>query len=145
MPTIRAATAADFPAILDLLARNKLPPDGLEPHLATTLAAREGDRLVGCAALELYDGAALLRSVAVEAERRGEGLGQQLTRAALDLARARGARTVYLLTETAEAFFPKLGFRRVTRDEVEPAVKQSVEFTTACPASAVVMRLAFRG
>lgn len=145
MPSIRHATPADLPAILELLARNKLPPDGLEPHLATTLVAREGDRLVGCAALELYDGAALLRSVAVEAERRGEGLGQQLTRAALELARARGARTVYLLTETAAGFFPKLGFRRITRDDVEPAVKQSVEFTAACPATAVVMRLAFGG
>ncbi|MGH7319149.1 MAG: GNAT family N-acetyltransferase [Candidatus Rokuibacteriota bacterium] len=49
------------------------------------------------AAIELYDGAALLRSVAVEAERRGEGLGQNLTRAALELARERGAKTVYLL------------------------------------------------
>lgn len=139
--TIRAATAGDLPAILDLLKRSKLPPDGLEPHLATTLTARDGDRIVGCAAIELYDSAALLRSVAVEAKRHGEGLGQRLTRAALELARERGATKVYLLTETAGGFFPKFGFERVTRDQVEPAVKQSVEFTTACPATALVMAL----
>jgi amino-acid N-acetyltransferase len=139
--TIRPATSHELPAILELLRSNKLPPDGLEAHLATTLAARDENQLVGCAALELYDGAALLRSVAVAAERRGEGLGRKLTKAALDLARARGAKAVYLLTETAGSFFPKFGFQAITRDDVEPAVKQSVEFTTACPASALVMAL----
>jgi amino-acid N-acetyltransferase len=138
---IRPATARDLPAILDLLKRNKLPPDGLEPHLETTLTARDGAWLVGCAALELYDGAALLRSVAVEVERRGEGLGQQLARAALDLARTRGAKTVYLLTETADGFFTKFGFQPIARDQVQPAVTKSVEFTTACPTSALVMSL----
>jgi amino-acid N-acetyltransferase len=138
---IRPATALDLPAILDLLRHDKLPPDGLEAHLATTLAARDENQLVGCAALELYDGGALLRSVAVAAERRGEGLGQRLTRAALDLARTRGAKTVYLLTETADGFFMKFGFQQIARDQVQSAVRESVEFTTACPTSAVVMAL----
>ena len=128
--------------MLNLLALAKLPTAGLAAHLGTTLAARDDDRLVGCAALELYDGAALLRSVAVDATCRGQGLGQALTRAALALARSRGVKTVYLLTETAGGFFPKFGFTKTTREDVEPAVKQSVEFTGACPESAVVMQLA---
>jgi amino-acid N-acetyltransferase len=140
---IRPATPGDLPAIRHLLGRNKLPVDGLDGCLETTVTAVDGPDLVGCAALELYPGAALLRSVAVAAERRSQGLGQQLTRAALDLARARDVKTVYLLTETAGAFFPKFGFTRITRADVEPAVKQSVEFTKACPASALVMSLRF--
>lgn len=138
---IHSASTRDLPAIFDLLARSRLPADGLAEHLDTTFAAWDGTRLIGCAALELYAGAALLRSVAVEESRRGTGLGQALTRAALDLARARRAKTVYLLTETAGGFFPRFGFERIARDEVEAAVKQSAEFTTACPASALVMRL----
>jgi amino-acid N-acetyltransferase len=47
--------------------------------------------------------------------------------------------TVYLLTETAGAFFPKLGFRPIARADVAPAVLRSAEFTTACPRSALVM------
>jgi amino-acid N-acetyltransferase len=82
----------------------------------------------------------LLRSVAVDETRRGEGLGHQLTQAALDLARARGLKTVYLLTTTAATFFPRFGFREIARDEVDPAVQRSVEFTKACPASAAAMR-----
>jgi amino-acid N-acetyltransferase len=87
----------------------------------------------------MYDKAALLRSVAVDQARRGQGLGQQLTQAALSLAKQQGVTEVYLLTETAADFFPRFGFRPVSRAQVAPAVQGSVEFTTACPASALAM------
>ena len=135
------AQTADFPAVLDLLRRSNLPTDGLEQHLQTMLTARWDGRIVGCAAIERYGTAGLLRSVAVAAERRGEGLGQTLTRAALDLARGQRLKTVYLLTETAAEFFPKFGFRPVARDAVDPAVRQSIEFTELCPSTAIAMKL----
>ncbi len=138
-PIISPATPADLPAIFELLQRSALPRDGLDAHVATTLVARDANGLVGTAALELYGTAALLRSVAVAAEQRGRGLGAALTATALDLARRRGVRTVYLLTETAAEFFPRFGFRPVPRPAVDPAVLGSAEFTTACPASALVM------
>lgn len=141
-PDIAPAAPADLAAVFALLDANGLPRAGLDEHLATTLVARDQGRLVGCAALELYGRAALLRSVAVAAPLRGRGVGQALTSAALALARGRGVQTVYLLTETAAQFFPKFGFEVVTRASVEPAVLQSTEFTTACPASALVMALA---
>jgi amino-acid N-acetyltransferase len=143
--TIEAATAADLPAILALLARSGLPEAGLADHLATALVARAGGAIAGSAALEVYGEAALLRSVAVDAAWRGQGLGQALTRAALDLARRRGVVTVYLLTETAAGFFPRFGFRPVPRAAVAPAVQQSVEFTSACPASAQALALRLAG
>ena len=137
---IRAATPSDLPAVMILLEKDKLPVAGLKEHVATTLVAQRSARVVGCAAVEVYGTSGLLRSVAVNEERRGEGLGHQLTQAALDLARARGVTSVYLLTTTAEQFFPRFGFREVAREDVDPAVRASVEFTTACPASAVAMR-----
>src|SRR5437660_12369399 len=112
--TIGAAGAGDLPAVLDLLQRSKLPRAEVERVVETLLVAREGDRVVGCAAVELYGAGALLRSVAVEPSTRGLGLGQQLTRAALDLARTRGARTVSLLPETAVDFFPRFAVRTST-------------------------------
>jgi amino-acid N-acetyltransferase len=139
-PDITPAAPADLPAILDLLDASNLPRAGLDEHVGSTLVARENGRIVGSAALELYGPAALLRSVAVAPPLRGRGLGATLTAAALDLARRRGARTVYLLTETAAQFFPRFGFRLITRADVEPAVMQSQEFTTACPKGALVMR-----
>ena len=137
---IRPATARDLPAIITLLEDSRLPLAGLGEHVATTLVAQRNARIVGCAAVEIHGAAGLLRSVAVDEARRGEGLGHQLTQAALDLARARGLTSVYLLTTTAAEFFPRFGFRETARDEVDPAVQRSVEFTKACPANAVAMR-----
>jgi len=139
MTTIAAATSADLPALLELLRQSALPTAGLADHLDTTLVAREAGHVVGSAALELYGTTALLRSVAVAPGLRGRGLGQELTRHALALARRRKVRTVYLLTETAGGFFPRFGFRAIPRETVDPAVQRSVEFTSACPTSALAM------
>jgi amino-acid N-acetyltransferase len=125
-----------------LLSACGLPVDGLADHLEAALVARSDEGLAGCVALELYGGAALLRSLAVAPERRGEGLGLRLAEAAVALARARGAREIFLLTETAARFFPRLGFAAVDRAEAPPAMRESIEFRSACPASAACMRLA---
>ena len=138
--SIEPATAADGPAILLLLSRNGLPIDGLLDHLATAVVARDAGHVVGCAALEIYSEGALLRSVAVDAGAQGLGIGSAVTAAALDLASSLGARAVYLLTTTAERFFPKFAFEQIARQDVPDSVKRSVEFRAACPSTAIVMR-----
>ena len=70
---------------------------------------------------------------------RGRGLGQRLTEAAVTLAQSLGMPAVHLLTTSAESYFPKFGFVRTSRGEVPASVKQSIEFRSACPASAIVM------
>jgi thioredoxin type arsenate reductase len=139
--TFESANADDWPAINTLLEQNHLPLDGLQDHLSTTLLARSGYHVVGSAALELYADGALLRSVAVHPALHGRGLGHRLTNAALDLAKQHNVNEIYLLTETASGFFPRFGFRQIERAVIPNAVKQSVEFTTACPDSALAMSL----
>ncbi len=134
------ARRSDLESILALLDRSRLPIDGLDGHLDSTLVARADGAVVGCAAVEPYGSAALLRSVAVDPKFRGEGLGQRLTEAALRLARERGAREVYLLTETAAEFFPRFGFQPVDRAAIPDSVKASAELVSACPVSALAMR-----
>ncbi len=142
MPDIRIepATASESGALLDFIRGASLPPDGLLDHLDTTLVARRLGRIIGTAALEIYGDAALLRSVAVDAALRGHGVGHRLTEAAIHLAAAKGVQALYLLTTTAEEFFPRFGFVKVDRADVPASVRRSVEFTSACPASATVMR-----
>jgi amino-acid N-acetyltransferase len=137
---IEPARPGDLPAILELLSQQKLPADGLSDHLETTLVAKSNGKVVGSVAVEMYDDGGLLRSVAVAAELQGQGVGGSLTDAAFALARHRGLRALYLLTTTAERYFPKFGFEPISRDEVPRSVLTSVEFTAACPSSAVVMR-----
>jgi amino-acid N-acetyltransferase len=140
MIEIDRATPADAEAIFRLLEDNDLPLDGLSEHLATTIVARADGRIVGSAALEVYGEGALLRSVAVAPALQRRGLGHELTDAAFQLAHDIGAPAVYLLTTTAEAYFPRFGFERVDRAQVPETIKASVEFTSACPSSATVMR-----
>lgn len=141
---IGLARRDELPRILELLEEDGLPPDGLGDHLSTTLVARREGRVVGSAALELYGPAALLRSVVVGRDLRSTGLGRRLTGAALELSRALDVEDTYLLTETADLFFPRFGFRPIPRSEVPRTVQRSVEFTSACPASARAMVLDLR-
>lgn len=139
---IMPAQSHDLAAIYGLLDRSELPRAGLAEHLNNALIARDGDHLVGNVAVECYGDAGLLRSVAVDPAYRGQGVGAELIAAAFDLARRQGIKTIYLLTTSAPDYFPRFGFHTITRAEVAEAVRQSVEFTEACPASATVMRAA---
>lgn len=125
--------------LIRLLELNQLPTQGLHDHLSTARVARRNRQLVGSAALEMYFEGALLRSVAVAPPLQGQGVGHDLTNAAIQLAHELDAPALYLLTTTAERFFPKFGFERITRADVQASVHTSVEFTSACPSSATVM------
>ena len=133
------ATSADLPALLALLGQVGLPEAGLAQHLATALVARSAGALIGSAALELYGGTALLRSVAVAPGWRGRGIGRALTDAASALALCHGVRRLVLLTTTAAPWFLAAGWVPLERDMVDAAVRQSIQFTSACPASASVL------
>ena len=137
---IDSAKQQDLPEVRSLLAHVRLPLDAIDAHVSSMLVAREDGRVVGVAALELYEDGALLRSVAVEPRMQGRRLGHELTEAALRLAAQHHVTTVFLLTTTAERFFPKFGFETIARDVVPSSVQASVEFRGACPASAIVMR-----
>ena len=139
-PTIRPAESADVDAIERLLRSNSLPERGVRERLGTTLVARDDGGVVGTAAVEFFADGALLRSVAVAPGQRSTGVGSMLVRGALDLVSAHGVGPVFLLTTTADAYFPRFGFERVAREVVPPGVRSSEEFTTACPATAIVMR-----
>jgi amino-acid N-acetyltransferase len=142
MVAIDRGRPADTAAILALVARCGLPLDGLADHLERVVVARDAGRIVGTAALEVYADGALLRSVAVDGPCRGQGLGGCLTVAAIELARSLEVRTLYLLTTNAETFFPRHGFEVIGREAVPASVRASVEFTGACPATAIVMKRA---
>jgi amino-acid N-acetyltransferase len=138
MITLRRATPNDWPIVEAMLGGEGLPLAGARDHFDDFIVA-DSAGIVGCVGLERYGDAALLRSLAVSSQQRGSGIGRALVDACVDHARSTGARALVLLTETAEPFFARLGFARVDRADVPPAVHASVEFREACPASAVAM------
>ncbi|GAA1855056.1 GNAT family N-acetyltransferase [Myceligenerans crystallogenes] len=73
------------------------------------------------------DGEAEIRTLAVAPEARGRGVGEALTRACLDRARAAGFRNVVLCSQTrmhaAHRLYRRLGFTRVPDRDWSPAEK----------------------
>ena len=136
---IRPAAATDLPAVERLLVESALPLDGVREALPDFVVAEAEGDLVGVAGLEVRQEDALLRSVAVRPEWRSRGVGRQLVTRAIANAESRGLRALYLLTTTAERYVPSFGFETIARDEVPEPIRETREFTDACPASATVM------
>lgn len=137
--TLRPATMEDLAGVERLLTASALPLDGVREALPTFTVAEANGELVGVAGLEVCCDHALLRSVAVRPEWRSHGVGRALVTRVISDAEARGIHALYLLTTTAERYFPSFGFRQVTRDAVPADVQATKEFQGACPASATVM------
>ena len=138
-PRVRAAAPADLGAVEGLLTASGLPLDGVRDALGAFVVAESGTDIVGVAGLEVCCNNALLRSVAVRPEWRSHGVGRALVTRVISDAESRGIHALYLLTTTADRYFPTFGFRTITRDEVPGDVRETAEFREACPASATVM------
>ncbi|MGE0439344.1 MAG: arsenic resistance N-acetyltransferase ArsN2 [Gemmatimonadales bacterium] len=140
--SIGPAGAEDFGAVTALLTANALPVADLHPPLADFLLAREGGRVIGTIGLERYGAAGLLRSLAVDPDRRSHGIGGRLVTALEAHAAATGIGTLYLLTTTAADYFARRRYEVIGRDLAPEAVRRSAEFAALCPASAVCLRRA---
>jgi amino-acid N-acetyltransferase len=143
---IRQATSDDRAAIERLLTDAQLPTEGvaeiLADHPDDFFVAEVNDatrRIVGAGGLEACCDDALLRSVVVQPEWRSHGVGHDLVRRIVCHAESRGMRALYLLTLTAEHYFPRFGFERIERGSVPRDIAETVEFKSVCPDTAAVM------
>ncbi len=128
-------------AVRALLARSQLPASDLtEAHLEHFIGCGNAEALDGVVGLELYPPYALLRSLAVTARERGNGMGSALLADAERYARSRGVAEIYLLTNTAERFFERKGYARVHREAAPAAIRATQEFAALCPAGSALMR-----
>lgn len=138
MTSLRRSTPGDHVDIVQLLESSSLPVVDYDSQKIFALVAEEDGKIVGHVGVEIYDDVALLRSLAVDIEKRERGLARQLVGAILeDLPPA--VCQIVLLTETAEGFFRKLGFSELERSMVPQSIAQTREFTELCPASAMLM------
>ncbi len=138
---VRTAKQADLTSIRSLLTSVDLTVAGVGQHLERFLVVEHAGEIVACAGLETYGFHAFLRSVAVHPAYRKRGLATSLVTRLVDQARQARVHAVYLLTNSAEAYFRRLGFTTIPREDVDPSVKQSVEFTEGVCATARAMVL----
>ena len=118
---------ADLARLLPQLSPDRAPPTRAELEALVSqpgvelLAATDDGRTVGMLTLVVYripSGVkARIESVVVDETARGKGVGEALTRDALERAVAAGARRVELtsrpMREAANRLYPRLGFERL--------------------------------
>ena len=137
--TFSPAESADLQPVQQLLLSCDLPYQDIAEHLPHFILAHQDNELVGVIGLEVLEQAGLLRSLAVAAPHRGQGLAKTLYHQLVEQARRLHLQHLYLLTLTAEGFFAKLGFAKIERSDLPPAVQQTEEFRNLCPDTAVCM------
>lgn len=138
--SIRRGRAADLAAVRQLLEHAGLPTSDLAQIRDLRLWVLEADgHPLGVIALEHFGTHALLRSLAIAHEHRNRGLGRALVARLEHDARSEGVTRLTLLTETAEKFFQRLGYEPIDRGTLPEEARQSAQFRSLCPASAVCM------
>jgi amino-acid N-acetyltransferase len=131
------ATGDDLPAIISMLAACGLPTEDVREAPGTVqLVWREDGMVVGTVGVDVVGERALLRSLAVAPAQRGRGLGRALAAAAELRAVEAGARTLLLLTESADALALACGFTEVSRCALDPGVTVFRQFSAGCCAGA---------
>ena len=139
---ISAVSASDS-EVLALIDKAALPVEDINDKVEL-FAIRENEHVLGTIGMEHDDKVALLRSLNVDVKQRGKGYGDALVKFLENVANDKGIQTIYLLTTTAEAFFSKQGYLVVCRNEVPQFIQHTSEFSSVCPASAIVMKKELR-
>jgi glycerol-1-phosphatase len=114
-PSIVRAGTGHQAAVRALLDEAELSAEpGWDRDAETVVALLDGD-VVATSAADVREEDAYLRSVAVREALRGTRVGMLTVATVVRNIRRRGARRLWLVTETAAPFFERLGFARVER------------------------------
>jgi amino-acid N-acetyltransferase len=135
----------DIPKIRLLLNKDKLPVSDLEQaNWFLLLGIKNEDELDAVGGLELCGNSLLLRSVVVDPQIRGKGLGRLLVERLLSQAEMSGFGAVHLLTLDAEEYFSAgFGFKLLDRSLVPKDIENSTQFGGTCPKIASLMVKSF--
>ena len=132
-------TQNNFSSALNLLKKNQLPSEDISER-TKLFVLEEEQSILGTIAIEYSGTEGLLRSLSVDENKRSKGYGKTLVGFIENFASQQGIKTIYLLTTTAESFFSRNGYVKIERTTVPEFIKQTSEFSTVCPSSAVVMK-----
>lgn len=134
------ATSQQRDEIIDLLQKENLPAEDLPLDLSNFFTAIEENTIIGLIGLEPYGENGLLRSMVVSPNYRNQQIAERLVKMLEEQAINSGINTIYLLTETADKYFSRKGYKTIAREEVPTELKASSEFSHVCPVSAIVMK-----
>ena len=131
--TLRCADIKDISPIKELLQACDLPVVGIEKQPSDFIIAEAQGNILGILGA-VYDGnKALLRSFAVCEKKRGNGIGIALVKAMFNIMKSKEIIEIFLLTETAAAYFVKLEFSEISRGDIPKILLVESGLDQACP------------
>ncbi|WP_290798123.1 arsenic resistance N-acetyltransferase ArsN2 [Flavihumibacter sp. UBA7668] len=136
---IRNATPGDLSRAIELLQSSQLPTEDLRPDLENFWIAEADGKPVGLIGLDLYAPYGLLRSMIVLPEERSKGIASRLVEQVEARGKELGLSELFLITNTASAYFTRKNFRQIGTSELPASVGTSREMNGLCPASSVIM------
>ena len=137
---MQIAEGPSIKAVEALLHANDLPIADLSALLPNDfLYCGTAENPTGVIGLQIEGTVGLLRSLVVSHTRRHQGYGVALVAALESKAKNAGINELFLLTETAEAFFAGINYTIVPRDSAPTAIKNTAEFSDLCPGDATLM------
>lgn len=116
-----------------------LPDEDIEAPEVVLWRFERNDVPVGFGGLEVHGDVALLRSLVTLPPVRNRGIGRAMVEVIEVEAVARQVRALYLLTTDCVRFFARLAYAPCPRDEVPAAIRETAQFASLCPATAVAM------
>ncbi len=130
----------DIALVKRLLRDNDLPTEDLHgSHNVRFFACNAPDGEHAIVGMETCAQVGLLRSLVVQPASRNKGMATALVKHIEAHALSREINEIYLLTNTAEAFFSRLGYRRLPRTAAPKAICETREFSSLCPHDAAFM------
>lgn len=136
---IRRATVNDLAGIKELLIANGLPIVGVDMNVNHFIVA-DNSRIMGVIGAQYSETKALLRSFAVNSRQRKCGVGTALIKQVQTQLRIQNTEEVYLLTDTAQEYFKRLGFYEISRDQMPLLLLKESGLDQACPCTSHCMK-----
>lgn len=135
-----APLASDSKEVLRLaLEAAGLPIDDLDQTGRAFFELSDEQGPVGFVGLEGDGPDRLLRSLVVLPSRKRQGHGGRLVAHAEAQARGEGVQQLHLLTTTVADFFQARGYLPADRANAPPAIAETAQFKSLCPASATYL------
>lgn len=129
----------DIALVTELLRDNALPSEDLVQRPIEFFGCDCGSGQHAIAGIEKHLHVGLLRSLAVPPAARDRGVATALVEHVEAHAARQGIDEIYLLTNTAETFFKRLGYHTVPRSAAPEAIRSTSEFADLCPDDATLM------
>ncbi len=140
---IRKLKQTDIERVRELLAGYDLPIDDLEYSSQEDFwVAEEKGHVIGVGGMDHNNHIGLVRSLALDKQFQGNGIGKRLYEVVEEDAWNKGILRLYILTTTAQIYFEKLGYEAIERDIAPIPIQQSNQFSSLCPQSAVLLQKA---